>query len=87
MPSKSNSAFPLRVKAAPPQAIAPIDPERLYSRAGARPYLGGIHNATMIRLERAGRLIPIKLNPHAATAKVHYRGSDLIKLRKSHPIR
>jgi len=81
--------MPTRVKFSEPalkasaEPLAPLDPERLYSRDRARPYLGGIHNATMMRLEQAGLLVPIKLNPDAPTGKIHYRGSDLIELRKT----
>ena len=62
--------------------LPPLDPERLYSRDAARPYLGGISNATFIRLQKTGRLQPVLLTP-SPTGKKLYRGSNLIALRQA----
>ena len=51
--------------------------DHLYSRENARRILGGISVASLIRLERANVLKPIRLNKHSPTGQVYYTGSNL----------
>jgi hypothetical protein len=54
--------------------------EYLYPREQARQILGGISIATLVRLEKAGVLKPIRLNKHSPTAQVFYTGFNLREL-------
>src|SRR4051794_35136754 len=45
----------------------------LVSRQDAALILGNVSVATIIRLEQAGRLTPVRLNPIKTTAQVFYR--------------
>jgi hypothetical protein len=51
----------------------------LYTRKQARELLGGISVFTLIRLEREGRLKPIRLS-QSPTSQVYYVHDDLIAL-------
>jgi hypothetical protein len=51
----------------------------LYSRAQVCHLLGGIHVATVIRLEQSGKLPPVKLTP-ADQGKTYYRRADVMAL-------
>jgi hypothetical protein len=61
--------------------LEPIDPRALYSRRDASPYLGGISVATMIRMERAGTLKPVKPS-RLRLGTTYYEGSNLIAVRR-----
>jgi hypothetical protein len=56
------------------------DNQLLYSREQVCHLLGGIHKATLIRHEAAGRLHPVKLNPGKLTAKTYYRRDEVFAL-------
>jgi len=49
----------------------------LYPREQARQILGGVSIATLLRLEKAGLLKPIRLNKRSPTAQVFYKGANL----------
>jgi hypothetical protein len=49
----------------------------LVSRADAAKMLGNVSTATIVRLQKAGRLKPIRLNPRKATAMVFYATADV----------
>jgi hypothetical protein len=51
--------------------------DHLYPREQARQILGGISIATLVRLEKAGALKPIRLNKRSPTAQVFYTGVNL----------
>ncbi len=56
----------------------------LVNRQRAAAMLGGISTATLIRMEQAGRLKPIRLSGHA-TSVVFYRIEDIQKLAQGEP--
>jgi hypothetical protein len=51
----------------------------LYSREQAAKLLGGVSVSTIIRLERAGKLQPIRLSG-SPTAQVFFRAKDVLTL-------
>lgn len=57
--------------------------EYLYTREQARQVLGGISVATLIRLEKAGDLKPIRLNKRSPTSQVFYTGHNLREMIQS----
>ena len=59
----------------PMLACAPL----LINRVKARAMLGGVSTATMLRMEQAGRLKPIRLSGHPSSA-VFYRIQDIEQL-------
>jgi hypothetical protein len=48
----------------------------LHTRKQASVLLGGVSVSSLIRLERSGRLKPIKLNPSSPNAQTFYARSD-----------
>jgi hypothetical protein len=62
-------------------SMAGIEPNQrlLYTRKQARELLGGISVFTLIRLEREGRLKPIRLS-RSPTSQAYYVHDDLIAL-------
>jgi hypothetical protein len=81
MPSQSISAK----KPEPPKSRArkpkTIDPNQLlYSRAQVSTMLGGVHPATVARLEEAGKLRAVRLAPEKENCRVYYRREDVLAL-------
>jgi hypothetical protein len=63
------------------QRVAAVsDGQLLYSREQVCHLLGGVHRATVVRMEESGRLRPVRLNPGKPTAKVFYRRDDVLAL-------
>lgn len=56
------------------------DDQLLYSRAQVQRMLGGISYISVIRLEKAGRLKPVRLHPNKTKAQVYYRHADVFAL-------
>ncbi len=54
----------------------------LVSRKDAAHLLGGVCTRTLIRLEQAGRLTPLRLDPKPKST-VFYKMSELVALTKS----
>ena len=52
----------------------------LVARRDAAAMLGGVSIATLIRMEAAGTLQPVRLNRQARTGQVFYRHDDLVRL-------
>ena len=70
-------------KPSKPQARQPkpIDPNQLlYSRAQVCTMLGGVHPATVARLEDAGKLRAVRLSPEKENCRVYYRREDVLAL-------
>ncbi len=65
---------------APEPVRRKLEPTLLYSRADALPYIGQPSLMTVVRLEKAGRLTPIRLDPRVKGGKVYYRGHELIAM-------
>jgi hypothetical protein len=59
------------------------DEQLLYTREQVMRMLGGISYPTVCRLETAGRLRPIKLNPSGKLARVYYRRADVMALAEA----
>jgi hypothetical protein len=58
-----------------------IDPNQLlYSRAQVSTMLGGVHPATVARLEEAGKLRAVRLAPEKENCRVYYRREDVLAL-------
>jgi hypothetical protein len=49
----------------------------LYTRRQTAELLGNVHLATIRRLEKAGRLKPVRLNRNSRLAMVFYRARDV----------
>jgi hypothetical protein len=56
-----------------------FDDQLLYSRNQVCRMLGGVHPATVVRLEEAGKLHPVKLNP-GKLGRVYYRRAEVVAL-------
>ncbi|HWZ38597.1 MAG TPA: hypothetical protein VNY08_09885 [Bradyrhizobium sp.] len=56
--------------------------DHLYPREQARQILGGISIATLVRLEKAGALKPVRLNKRSPTAQVFYTGVNLREITR-----
>jgi hypothetical protein len=61
------------------RANAIPDDQLLFTREQVMRMLGGISYPTVIRLEAAGKLPPVKLNP-GKTCKTFYRRADVMAL-------
>ncbi|MET4629445.1 hypothetical protein ABIB83_006484 [Bradyrhizobium sp. I1.8.5] len=61
------------------RADAIPDDRLLFSRKQVMRMLGGISYPTVIRLEKAGKLPPVKLKP-GKTCKAFYRRADVMAL-------
>ena len=61
------------------RADAIYDDQLLYSRNQVCRMLGGVHPATVVRLEEAGKLQPVKLNP-GKLGRVYYRRADVLAI-------
>jgi hypothetical protein len=60
----------------------PIDPSHqlLFSRAQVCAMLGGVHPATVARLEEAKKLRAVRLSPEKENCRVYYRREDVLAL-------
>jgi hypothetical protein len=66
--------------AKPSKPPKPIDLDQLlFSRSQVCRLLGGVHVATVIRLEQSGKLPPVKLTP-ADQGRTYYRRADVMAL-------
>jgi len=70
---------PADPKATRVRAEAIPDDQLLFTREQVMRMLGGISYPTVIRLELAGKLPPVKLNP-GKTCKTFYRRADVMAL-------
>ncbi|MFK4489565.1 helix-turn-helix transcriptional regulator [Bradyrhizobium sp. USDA 336] len=61
------------------RAVAIPDDRLLFTRKQVMRMLGGISYPTVIRLEKAGKLPPVKLKP-GKTCKAFYRRADVMAL-------
>jgi hypothetical protein len=61
------------------QAIAAV-PKLLHARREAAHMLGGVSVASLIRLEKSGRLHPVKLDDSKRTGMTYYAHSELEEL-------
>jgi DNA-binding XRE family transcriptional regulator len=58
-------------------------PERLlYTRAQAAELLGGVNKATVVALEKSGRLAPVRLTGRP-TGQVFYKRADVLRLAQA----
>jgi hypothetical protein len=67
------------------RSAAISEQQLLYSREQVRRILGGVCTATVVRLEQAGRLRPVRLNPEKPTAQVFYRRDDVVAVAQGNP--
>jgi hypothetical protein len=75
-PERAKSSKSAKLSKAP----KPIDPDQLlFSRSQVCRLLGGVHVATVIRLEQSGKLPPVKLTP-ADQGRTYYRRADVMAL-------
>ena len=80
--SKTKPNIDTTGEAVPEPTRRELEPALLYSRAEALPYIGRPSLMTVVRLEKAGRLTPIRLDPRVKGGKVYYRGHELIAMIK-----
>ena len=63
-----------RTSASAPRSVRPL----LVSRKDAGYLLGGVDVSTIRRMEKAGLLTPVRLNPRSATGSVYFRYDDIV---------
>jgi hypothetical protein len=81
MPSRIRAIFDEPPKKAK-RRTRTIDPSQqlLFSRAQVCTMLGGVHPATVARLEAGGKLRAIRLAPEKENCRVYYRREDVLAL-------